>query len=275
MSNYVKKGNHPIDAETRELISYRYKRITKAVNQEFWNSNSETSNSRYVGSYGRGTAIDTSDLDIMMVLPNGEYDHFTNMNSNGASRLLQAVKSAIINTYPNTTIKADGQVVVALFSDGMKFEILPAFKHINWFGDWDNTYLYPDANMGGNWLSTDPLSEQKEMKDKNKQSSGLFFDTCKHLRFIHSNYYSSYHLSGILIDSFVYYAIRFWKWYEPKDDNTAEPGEYETHLLNVYSNEYCYVPGLLTPSLKAPGSEMSLDTTDWDILGKVLKKVVY
>ena len=78
MSSRVSKNNHSISQDTRSLISKRYKRITKAVNTEFWNSNSETTHSCYVGSYGRGTAINTSDLDVLIELPDDEYDHFTN-----------------------------------------------------------------------------------------------------------------------------------------------------------------------------------------------------
>ena len=59
---------HNIDMDTRKKISARYKRITKAVNLSFWNSISETAHSFYVGSYGRGTAIDTSDLDRKSVV---------------------------------------------------------------------------------------------------------------------------------------------------------------------------------------------------------------
>lgn len=74
MSLHVRNHNHQIDKETRILISKRYQRITKAINLEFWNSYSDTAHSRYVGSYGRGTAIDTSDLDVLHVLPTEEYD---------------------------------------------------------------------------------------------------------------------------------------------------------------------------------------------------------
>ncbi len=110
------------------MISTRYKRITKAINIEFWNTNSEIAHSRYVGSYGRGTAVSTSDLDVLMELPNNEYDHFTSLTGNGQSRLLQAVKDSILETYPTTDVKGDGQVVIVKFSDGMKFEILPTFR---------------------------------------------------------------------------------------------------------------------------------------------------
>ena len=75
----------------------------------------------YVGSYGRGTAINTSDLDVLIQLPDSEYERFSSMYGNGQSRLLQAVKNAILDTYPNTDIKGDGQVVVVSFVDCMKF----------------------------------------------------------------------------------------------------------------------------------------------------------
>ena len=83
MSSIVVRGNHPIPQETISLISKRYKTITKAINQGFWDSDSETAHSRYVGSYGRGTAIEASDLDVLFELPDDEYDHFTSLSGNG------------------------------------------------------------------------------------------------------------------------------------------------------------------------------------------------
>ena len=95
MSYHVLKRGEIIPMDTRAIISTRYKTITKAVNKEFWNSTSETSHSLYVGSYGRGTAIDTSDIDMLLELPKSEYDRFDIYKGNGQSRLLQVVKSAI------------------------------------------------------------------------------------------------------------------------------------------------------------------------------------
>lgn len=46
----VKKRGEIISADQRLLVSQRYKRITRAVNSEFWNSDSETTHSLYVGS---------------------------------------------------------------------------------------------------------------------------------------------------------------------------------------------------------------------------------
>ncbi|MEE0237096.1 MAG: nucleotidyltransferase, partial [Bacteroidales bacterium] len=50
----VRPNGERISKEQRSLISLRYKRITKAINTEFWDSSSETDHSFYVGSYGRG-----------------------------------------------------------------------------------------------------------------------------------------------------------------------------------------------------------------------------
>lgn len=266
----VYKDNHPIDSDTRSLISKRYKTITKAVNGDFWYSNSETAHSRYVGSYGRGTAINVSDLDVLIELPNGEYSHFTSLSGNGPSRLLQTVKKAIQNTYPRTDIHGDGQVVVVKFSDGMKFEILPAFQKIDYWGNWDGSYIYPDSNMGGNWLTTEPKVEQNAMATKNgyRESNGLLVDTCKHIRHVRSEFFSSYHLSGILIDSFVYYAIGGWHWLRDGEKRSNGSGlTYEQSLLDYYNSHYSWL-------VFAPGSGMKVDGDDWDVLGKVLRKMV-
>ena len=78
----------------------------------------------------------------------------------------QAVKNAIETPYSRSDIRADGQVVKIAFSDGMKFEVLPAFPQTSLGGS--VSHKYPDTNMGGNWRTTDPKSEQKAMKEKNR-----------------------------------------------------------------------------------------------------------
>ena len=82
----VRKRGEIISIEQRSLVSQRYRRITRAVNSEFWGSSSETAHSLYVGSYGRGTAIDTSDIDILVELPRDEYNKYDALRGNGQSR---------------------------------------------------------------------------------------------------------------------------------------------------------------------------------------------
>lgn len=259
----VTRYNEPIKLEQRKLIAKRYKRITHAINAEFRGIDSDTAYSRYVGSYGRGTAIDTSDIDILVELPRDEYNRYDAQKGNGQSRLLQAVKNAVLTTYPLSKVKADGQVVVVNFSDGMKFEILPAFRHIDWLDKWDGTYDYPDTNMGGNWRSTNPKAEQDAMAQRNRESNGLLYDTCKHMREIRDTHFKSYHLSGIVIDSYVYHHIADWHWLAQGETSTQPSGTYEKKL----SNE-CPVWSF---TLTAPGSGDVVDTSkSVDCLQKVL-----
>ena len=261
----VKKRGEVISAEQRSLVSQRYRRITRAVNSEFWGSTSETTHSLYVGSYGRGTAIDTSDIDMLVELPREEYNRYDALKGNGQSRLLQALKNAIMQIYPRSDIRGDGQVVVIDFTDGIRFEVLPAFRQIDWLGNWNGKYDYPDSNMGGNWLTTAPQVEQQAMKERNTTSNGLLFDTCKHMRGIRDSHFKSYHLPGIVIDSFVYHYIADWHWLRNGEQSSNQPiGTYEKKLYNSCP-DWAF-------NLTAPGSGMKVDTSGCvDVLNKVLK----
>ena len=261
----VRKRGEIISLEQRLLVSQRYKRITRAVNSEFWGSDSETTHSLYVGSYGRGTAIDTSDIDMLVELPRVEYERYDRLKGNGQSRLLQTLKNAILQSYPRSDIHGDGQVVVINFTDGIKFEVLPAFRQVDWLGNWNGKYDYPDSNMGGNWLTTNPKIEQQAMRKRNAASNGLLFDTCKHMREIRDNHFSSYHLPGIVIDSFVYHYIADWHWLREGGQSSNQPaGTYEKRLYNS-----CPVWSF---NLTAPGRGMPVETSGYiDILRKVLK----
>ena len=76
-----------------EDISIRYKQITKRLNIDFYENESDTLHSLYVGSYGRGTEIYTSDIDMLFILPVTVYQQYNAYAYNGQSALLQAVKN--------------------------------------------------------------------------------------------------------------------------------------------------------------------------------------
>lgn len=272
MSNLITKDSSSILLTTRQTIAKRYHLLTRAINNEFWNSTSDTLHSFYVGSYGRGTAISTSDIDILVEIPRTEYDRFNSVTGNGQSRLLQAIKKSIQAVYPRSDLRADGQVVKINFHDGIKFEILPAFQNVDILGNFTNGYIYPNSNMGGNWQATNPKAEQNAMKLKNgpDHSNGLLYATCKHFRFIRSSYFTSYHLSGIVIDSFVYSAMRNWKYVEQGSGSGAKAGDYENILLDYFNTKTMWG----TLHLTSPGSNQVVDTTSSiDCLEKVLKKI--
>lgn len=271
MKDYrVRKKIEHIDYPTREIIKLRYQEITRAINRQFWGRNNESDNTFFVGSYGRGTAISTSDIDMIAVLPDEYYNKYSGLTYNGQSALLQAVKKAVEYKYPRTYKRADGQVIIVEFSDDIKFEILPAF-------DRQGGYLYPDSNYGGRWRVTNPEFDQYFMRECNRNSKGLFVDTCKHIRRIKSDFFSSYYLSGIVIDTFVYDFLtrkntnEFYYTWEVVDAfrGTELKYYYEEELLEYVS----YVWGLNSGKLSTPGGDEIDGTKSKECFFKVLKKM--
>ena len=151
----------------------------------------------------------------------------------------------------------------------MKFELLPAFEHVCGWGTFRG-YDYPDSNMGGRWLATNPKAEQEAMRAKNATSNGLLFDTCKHIRNVHAESFSSYKLSGIVIDSFVFSAMDDWRWVD--GDGAAVPGTYEKRLLDEFNR--ITACGTVPFMLRSPGSQQVVDTNkSYECLGKVLRRM--
>ncbi|MFD1736131.1 nucleotidyltransferase [Bacillus salitolerans] len=199
-------SNLRMSSDTVSKIQYRYKQITKRINNDYWGSSSETSHSLYVGSYGRGTEIWTSDIDIIVQLPFEVYKKYDNYSSNGQSALLQEVKTVLKKTYSTSHLKGDGQVIGINFTDGINFEIVPAFINN------DNSYTYGDTNNGGTWKTTDPRKEISAMDSRNNTTNKNLKRLCRMARAWKSK--CDVPMSGILIDTLAYKFINEWIYKE-------------------------------------------------------------
>lgn len=178
-----------------EDIDTKYKGITKKLNSHYYESDSETDNSKKVGSIGRGTAIKgISDLDMLYEIPEERFNDFKNYESNGPSQLLQEVKNILLEKYSRTDIKGDGQVVVVDF-DSQHVEVVPCHKISNY------TYEYPDTHNGGTWKTTSPDLDIQKIKETN-DSYPVLIPLCKMTRAWKNHY--GVNLSGILIDILAY-----------------------------------------------------------------------
>lgn len=187
---------------TVSTISYRYKRITKQLNNDFRSLNSDTAYSLYVGSYGRGTEIHISDIDMIFQLPYSVYETYNNYSGNKQSALLQAVKTSIENTYKPTYIRADGQVIKLDFTDGINFELVPAFINK------DDSYTFPDSNNGGSWKTTNPKPEIAEITLKNNDWNKNLKRLCRMARAWKD--YCNVSMGGLLIDTLAYNFLSDW-----------------------------------------------------------------
>jgi hypothetical protein len=199
------RDEYVLSQTTMDSISYRYKRITRQLNTDFWNTTSDTAHSLYIGSYGRDTAAKgVSDIDIYFKLPYSVYTQYNAYTVNGQSALLQAVRVSIENTYSTTALKGDGQVVIVPFTDGITFEILPGFANT------DGTITFPDSNDGGSWKTCDPQAEMSAFASRNSDANHNLKAICRMARIWKSQ--NTVPMSGMLIDTLAYQFIDGWAY---------------------------------------------------------------
>lgn len=191
--------------ETVSTIQSRFKTITRRINQNYWDSDSDDSHSIYVGSYGRGTSIYLSDIDIVVELPWEYYVKYNQYSWNGQSALLADLRMALMKTYSTSRIGADGQVVDISFTDGVKFEVVPAFKYSD-----NSGFCYPDTNHGGSWETMNPVFEHWMFSIQNGKSNGNLQRLCQMLRAWKKK--QNVQISGILIDTTAYWFLTNYQY---------------------------------------------------------------
>jgi len=237
-----------IQVQDGGTISTRYKNITRRLNSDYWTTTSDTAHSLYVGSYGRNTAIQgISDLDMIFQLPYSVYEQYNNYSGNGQSALLNAVKTSIEKTYSTTSIRADGQVILVPFNDGITFEVVPAFINK------DDSFTYPDSNNGGRWRTTNPKPEIEAIRARNAVCNGNLILLCRMMRSWKNKW--NVPIGGLLIDTLAYQFIEsytyrdksylyydyfcrdFFKWMAEQDEN-------QEYWKAPGSGQYVYGKGL-------------------------------
>lgn len=174
------ESNLRMTPATVSAVRNRYHAITRRINEDFWGTSSDTDHSLYAGSYGRGTAISTSDIDILVELPDEVHTSAvvsSVFGRNGPSELLQKVKNSIARTYSTTKLRGDGQVVVVSFSDGVTFEVVPVFNAGS-----DYVYTYPDTHQGGSWPTMNPRLEMSAFNALSRERPGGLKKFCRMLR---------------------------------------------------------------------------------------------
>lgn len=97
----------------------------------------------------------------------------------------------------------------------------------------------------------------------------MLFDTCRHFRRVRDEYFCGSHLSGIVIDSFIYEAMGNWHWVSDGEISFASHGDYEKVLYNYLVDKYSLYG--MPVMLKAPGSNQAVNASSSI---ECLKKVV-
>ena len=118
-----------------------------------------------IGSWGKGTSIrPPRDIDLYFLLPVNVHHRFQVYFGNRQSALLQEVKKVLADTYPETDMRGDGQVVVVKF-DSFDVEVAPAFLLTN------GRYWICDTHDGGSYKETDPWAEVRQLESADQTNS--------------------------------------------------------------------------------------------------------
>lgn len=196
--------NIRISDEDNNKISNRYKEITKRLNKDFWNTDSDTSHSLYVWSYGRDTDIYVSDVDILFQLPSSKFDQYSSYSWNWPSALLQEVKNSIKWRYSTTHMKWDWQIIWINWEDWITFEILPCFSYEEW------GFIYPDTNDWWGWEITNPKPEIKAIKEMNDNCNHNLKRLCRMIRVWRDNV--NLKMWWLLVDTLCYNFLKNWRY---------------------------------------------------------------
>lgn len=120
----------------------------------------------FAGSWGKGTAIrPPSDVDLIYKLPATVFYRFDARKGNKQSQLLQEIREVLSDTFWQTTLRGDGQVVVVAFNS-IAVEIVPAFDAEG------GGYITCDTNRGGCWKCVDPAAEREALDAADRKFNG-------------------------------------------------------------------------------------------------------
>lgn len=136
----------------------KYAGVVGCLNRRYYGTASTTDNSFVVGSWGKSTYIrPPRDIDLYFLLPVNVHSRFQVYFGNRQSALLQEVKDVLAETYPDTDMRGDGQVVMVKF-DSFDVEVAPAFLLTN------GRYWICNTQDGGSYKESDPWAEVRQLE---------------------------------------------------------------------------------------------------------------
>jgi Second Messenger Oligonucleotide or Dinucleotide Synthetase domain len=158
--------NLRITADQAEDGEKKRESVVGLLNRTYWDNPSATANHVLIGSWGKATRVrPPRDIDLLFLPPVDLLYEFDRRAGNKQSQLLQDVAEALRNSYPQTVIRGDGQVVLVGFNT-YQIEVAPAF-HCK-----EGGFLICDTNNGGRWKHVDPEGEIAALDAADRQHNG-------------------------------------------------------------------------------------------------------
>jgi len=214
----------------------KYNGVCEKLHNHYYASNYDGSTKLLVGSYGKNTAIaPPTDIDVLFIMPYEEFDRYNSYSANGQSKLLQDVKNILLERYPDTYMRGDGQVVMVNFVS-YNVEVIPGFLLKN------GNYYISDTHLGGSWKETSPKSEMENITISNKRSKG---NTIKLIKMIKAwKYYCNVSIKSFVIELGAVNFLKMWKYYDKSSVYYDWMIRDFFRKLLEYVNDGCEIPGI-------------------------------
>src|SRR3546814_513926 len=185
--------------------------VRKSLERAYYDRSTEFPPGFIVGSWGKGTAVrPPTDIDVFFELPPAIYHRFEAYTGNKQSALLQEVRDHLLTTYPQTTMRGDGQVVMVQFNT-LTVEVVPAFRFDN-----QGRFIMPDTNDGGRWKLVDPAEEVNRIVVADNASNGNTRSVAQMLKVWKRECnvpLKSYQIELLTADFMLQYAYREYDYY--------------------------------------------------------------
>ena len=185
-SNFLQEKLKQINAHNYDAIDQHKRIIEDKLKSEF-----EVEDIRFGGSHSTHTDVKgLSDIDILADL--GDFG-----SSESSNQVIKDFANAIQERLPATKVSSGVMAVTVEFSDGLKVQVLPAFRH-------QDGYRISDPS-GKGWILTYPKRFARELTSVNKEQSGQVVPTIKLIKSIcdaNNIEISSYHASNLALKAF-------------------------------------------------------------------------
>tara|TARA_R110001592_G_scaffold27763_8_gene102667 strand:- start:4934 stop:5866 length:933 start_codon:yes stop_codon:yes gene_type:complete len=207
MWNYVTahfgafQRNIVLRSEEHDDALGKAERVGRCLHSVYYGGEFDLRNILITGSYAKKTSIrPTSDIDLMYFLPVDLFERYSIYQAGGQSALLQDVRTTLLQTFPNTIIKADGPAIIVDYQS-RTFEVVPAFVL-------GGQIYIADTSSGGRWKPTNPVEEAMNLQQADTATNGHIKHLIKYAKVWKRM--QDVPLPSIILEYAAYYFVQQW-----------------------------------------------------------------
>ncbi|MCY3978648.1 MAG: hypothetical protein OXG23_11170 [Chloroflexi bacterium] len=194
VEDYLSEKLKEINNLDYEAINAHRDSIENALGKEF-----EIERMSFAGSHARRTDVDEfSDIDLLATFRSKS--DLPNSSDEAVALLAKRLRER----FPRTSIETGDMAVTVKFTDGLRVQVLPAYRE-------GNTFRIPDVNSAG-WKYSNPTAHARRLREINENSGRQVLSTVKLAKQLFDRNgigLKSYHIENMALKAFEHYSGPF------------------------------------------------------------------